>query len=67
MVEHLFELLIFIQVISKISVLKNTIIRVIKSRKLKWRHRVRMAKKRNAYKISVGEPKTKRPVGIYRC
>jgi len=39
------------------------IIRVLKSRRMKWRsHVARMGEKRNAYKIFVGNPKWKSPL-----
>jgi hypothetical protein len=41
-----------------------SIIRMIKSRRMKWaRHVARMGKKRNAYRILVGKPEEKRPLG----
>jgi hypothetical protein len=44
------------------------IIRVIKSRSMRWaRHVARTGEGRNAYKISVGKPKGKRPLGRHRC
>jgi hypothetical protein len=40
------------------------IIRVVKSRSVKWAGRAaRMGEKRNAYKVSVGKPEGKRPLG----
>jgi hypothetical protein len=40
------------------------IIRMIKSRRLRWAgHVVRMEEKRNAYRILVGKPEGKRPLG----
>jgi hypothetical protein len=40
------------------------IIRMIKSRRMRWAgHVARMGEKRNAYKILVGKPEGKRPVG----
>jgi hypothetical protein len=39
-------------------------IRMIKSKRMKWeKHVVRMGKKRNAYRILVGKPERKRPLG----
>jgi hypothetical protein len=41
-----------------------SIIRVIKSRMMRWAgHVARMGEKRNAYRISVGKPEGKRPMG----
>jgi hypothetical protein len=41
-----------------------SIIRMIKSRKMEWAgHVARMGAKRNAYKILVGKPEEKKPVG----
>jgi hypothetical protein len=40
------------------------IIRMIKSRRMRWaEHIARMGEKRNAYKILVGKPEGKRPLG----
>jgi hypothetical protein len=40
------------------------IIRIIKSRKMRWvGHVARMGEKRNAYRLLVGKPKGKRPLG----
>jgi hypothetical protein len=40
------------------------IIRMIKSRRMRWAgHVARMGKTRNAYRILVGKPKGKRPLG----
>jgi hypothetical protein len=40
------------------------IIRIIQSRKMRWAgHVARMGEKRNAYKILVGKPEGKRPLG----
>jgi hypothetical protein len=40
------------------------IIRIIKSRRMRWaRHVARMVKKRNAYRLLVGKPEGKRPLG----
>jgi hypothetical protein len=41
-----------------------SIIRMIKSRRLRWAgHVARMGEKRNAYRILVGMPEGKRPLG----
>jgi hypothetical protein len=41
-----------------------SIIRIIKSREMKWaRHVARMGKKRNVYMLLVGKPEGKRPLG----
>jgi hypothetical protein len=40
------------------------IIRMIKSRRMRWMgHLARMGEKRNAYRILVGKPEGKRPLG----
>jgi hypothetical protein len=40
------------------------IIRIIKSRRMRWAwHVARMGEKRNAYRILVGKPQGKRPLG----
>jgi hypothetical protein len=45
-----------------------SIIRMIKSRRMKWAgHVARMGKKRNAYRILVGKPEGKRQLGRPRC
>jgi hypothetical protein len=42
----------------------SSIIRIIKSRKMKWvGHVARLGEKRNAYRILVGNPEGKRPLG----
>jgi hypothetical protein len=44
------------------------IIRIIKSRRLKWvGHVAQMGEKRNAYRMLVGKPEGKRPLGRSRC
>jgi hypothetical protein len=44
-----------------------SIIKMIKSRKMRWAgHVARMGAKRNAYRILVGNPEGKRPLGIPR-
>jgi hypothetical protein len=41
-----------------------SIIRIIKSRRMRWvGHVARMGEKRNAYRILVGTPEGKRPLG----
>jgi hypothetical protein len=41
-----------------------SIIRIIKSRRMKWEgHVARMGEKRNVYRILVGKPEGKRPLG----
>jgi hypothetical protein len=43
-------------------------IRIIKSRRMKWAgHVARMGEKRNAYRLLVGKPEGKRPLGRLRC
>jgi hypothetical protein len=40
------------------------IVRIIKSRRMRWAgHVARMGEKRNAYRLSVGKPEGKRPLG----
>jgi hypothetical protein len=40
------------------------IIRIIKSRKIRWaRHVAQMGEKRNAYRLLVGKPEVRRPLG----
>jgi hypothetical protein len=44
-----------------------SIIRIIKSRRMRWAgHVARMGEKRNAYRILVGNPEGKRPLGRSR-
>jgi hypothetical protein len=40
-----------------------SIIRMIKSKRMKWARHVARMEKRNAYKILVGNPEGKRPLG----
>jgi hypothetical protein len=41
-----------------------SIIRIIKSKRMRWeRHVTRMREKRNAYRLLVGKPEGKRPLG----
>jgi hypothetical protein len=43
------------------------IIRIIKSRRMRWSgHVARMGEKRNAYRVLVGKPEGKRPLGRLR-
>jgi hypothetical protein len=45
----------------------SSIIRIIKSRTMRWaNHAARMGEKRNAYRLLVGKPEGKRPIGIPR-
>jgi hypothetical protein len=44
------------------------IIRIIKSRRMRWSgHLARMGEKRNAYRLLVGKPEGKRPLGRPSC
>jgi hypothetical protein len=44
------------------------IVRVIKSRRMRWAgHVVRMGEGRGVYRVLVGKPEGKRPVGRSRC
>jgi hypothetical protein len=44
-----------------------SIIRIMKSRSMRWaEHVARMGEKRNAYRLLVGKPEGKRPLGIPR-
>jgi hypothetical protein len=46
----------------------RSIIRIIKSRRMRWvRHVARMGGKRNAYRLLVGKPERKRPLGRPKC
>jgi hypothetical protein len=45
-----------------------SIIRIIKSRRMEWAgHVARMGEKRNVYRLLVGKPEVKRPLGRPRC
>jgi hypothetical protein len=45
-----------------------SIIRIIKLRKMRWAgHVARIEEKRNAYRLLVGKPEGKRPLGRPRC
>jgi hypothetical protein len=45
-----------------------SVIRMIKSRRARWaRHVTHMGEKRNAYRILVGKPEGRRPLGRPRC
>jgi hypothetical protein len=42
----------------------TSIIRIIDSRRMRWAgHKARMGEKKNAYRLLVGKPEEKRPVG----
>jgi hypothetical protein len=44
------------------------IVRVIKSRRMRWAgHVARMGEGRGAYRVLVGRPEGKRPLGRHRC
>jgi hypothetical protein len=44
-----------------------SIIRIIKSRRMRWvGHVARMGEKRNVYRLLVGKPEGKRPLGRWR-
>jgi hypothetical protein len=46
----------------------SSIIRIIKSRRMRWAgHVALMGEKRNAYRLLVGKPEGKRPLGRPRC
>jgi hypothetical protein len=46
----------------------QSIIRIIKSKGMIWTsHVTRMGEKRNAYRVLVGKPEGKRPLGTPRC
>jgi hypothetical protein len=41
---------------------------MMKSRRMRWAgHAARMGEKRNAYRILVGKPEGRRPLGRHRC
>jgi hypothetical protein len=45
----------------------SSIIRIMKSRRMRWvGHVARMGEKRNVYRLSVGKPEGKRPLGRWR-
>jgi hypothetical protein len=45
-----------------------SIIRIIKPRRMRWAgHVARMGEKRNVYRLLVGKPDGKRPLGRPRC
>jgi hypothetical protein len=45
-----------------------SIIRIVKSRRMRWAgHVARMGEKRNSYRLLVGKPEGKRPLGRPRC
>ena len=44
------------------------IVRVIKSRRMRWaRHVARMVEEREVYRVLVGKPEVRRPLGRPRC
>jgi hypothetical protein len=44
--------------------INEVIIRIIKSRRMRWAgHLTRMGEKRNTYRLLVGKPEGKRPLG----
>jgi hypothetical protein len=46
----------------------QSIIRIIESRRMRWAgHVARTGEKRNAYRLLVGKPEGKRPLGRSRC
>jgi hypothetical protein len=46
----------------------SSTIRIIKSRRIRWAgHVARMGEKRNTYRLLVGKPEGKRPLGRPRC
>jgi hypothetical protein len=45
----------------------RSIIRIIKSRRMRWGHVARMGEKRAAYRLLAGEAEGKRPLGRPRC
>ena len=46
----------------------NLLVRVIISRIISWaRHVARMGKKRDVYRVLVGKPERKKPLGKTRC
>jgi hypothetical protein len=48
----------------KFHVFRNFRIRIIKSRRLRWAgHVARMGEKRNVYRLLVGKPEGRRPLG----
>jgi hypothetical protein len=52
----------------KIAYSSPSIIRIIKSRRMRCEgHVARMGEKRNAYRLLVGKPEGKRPLGRPRC
>jgi hypothetical protein len=57
---------LFVELVEDIHNLYSSpsIIRMIKSKKMRWAgHVTRMGEKRNAYRILVGKPEGKRPLG----
>jgi hypothetical protein len=51
-------------VVTQNCVTRSFMIRIIKSRRMRWAgHVARMGEKRNAYRLLVGKPEGKRPLG----
>jgi hypothetical protein len=51
-------------VLSSTELVSERIIRIIKSRRMRWAgHVARMGEKRNVYRLLVGKPEEKRPLG----
>jgi hypothetical protein len=45
-----------------------SIIRIIKSRRIRWaEHIARIGEKRDAYRLLVGKPEGKKPLGKLKC
>ena len=45
-----------------------SIVRVIKSKRMRWAgHVARMGERRGVYRVLVGKPEEKRPLGRHRC
>jgi hypothetical protein len=56
--------IVHIQLINKLHILTAFDVRIIKSRRMRWAgHVARMGKKRKSYRLLVGKPEGKRPLG----